>query len=176
MTEPDNGTRIQLLGTFIPGFKQKSVSTVTESANGETWAVAGLLSEEDSKVLRKIPMLGDIPVFGFLFRNTDDRVNRNELMIIITAKTIEGINQTTTNFESKGRLARKQSSQSQSLNNDLMGSSYDDETQVKKGSEDKTIENSKPKSEPANQDKKKRDTYKPSQSFMNSVNRPSAIR
>jgi hypothetical protein len=76
-------------------------------------------------------------------------------MIIITAKTIEGINQTTTNFESKGRLARKQSSQSQSLNNDLMGSSYDDETQVKKGSEDKTIENSKPKSEPANQDKKR---------------------
>jgi hypothetical protein len=57
-----------------------------------------------------------------------------------------------------------------------MGSSYDDETQVKKGSEDKTIENSKPKSEPANQDKKKRDTYKPRQSFMNSVNRPSAIR
>lgn len=172
MTEPDNGVRIQLLGTFIPGFKQKSVSTVTESASGETWAVAGLLSEEDSKVLRKIPVLGDMPVFGFLFRNTDDRVNRNELMIIITARTIDGINQTTTSFEGEGRLAPTKSSQSQA---DLTDAIYDDE-QLKKPSDNIPADQSKPKNEPLNQENKKKGAYRPNQSFINSVNRPAPTR
>jgi Flp pilus assembly secretin CpaC len=176
MTEPDNGTRIQLLGTFIPGFKQKSVSTVTESANGETWAVAGLLSEEDSKVLRKIPMLGDIPVFGFLFRNTDDRVNRNELMIIITARTIEGVNQTTTNFETKGRLAPSQSSKTQATNNELTDASYDDELLNKKPSDEIPISQDTNKNEPANKEKRKKGTYRPNQSFINPANRPAPAR
>ena len=172
MTEPDNGTRIQLLGTFIPGFKQKSVSTVTESANGETWAVAGLLSEEDSKVLRKIPVLGDMPVFGFLFKNTDDRVNRNELMIIITARTVDGVNQTTTSFEGEGRLAPTKSSQSQA---DLTDAIYDDE-QIKKPSDNIPADQSKPKNEPLNQENKKKGAYRPNQSFINSVNRPAPTR
>ena len=172
MTEPDNGTRIQLLGTFIPGFKQKSVSTVTESASGETWAVAGLLSEEDSKVLRKIPVLGDMPVFGFLFKNTDDRVNRNELMIIITARTVDGVNQTTTSFEGEGRLAPTKSSQSQA---DLTDAIYDDE-QLKKPSDNIPADQSKPKNEPLNQENKKKGAYRPNQSFINSVNRPAPTR
>jgi pilus assembly protein CpaC len=176
MTEPDNGTRIQLLGTFIPGFKQKSVSTVTESASGETWAVAGLLSEEDSKVLRKIPVLGDLPVFGFLFKNTDDRVNRNELMIIITARTIDGINQTTTNFEGVGRLAPNNSSQQQDVNSGKVGANYDDELPVKKNSDDQLVDQSKPKSEPLNQDKKNKGTFRPNQSFINPANRPAPTR
>ena len=171
MTEPDNGTRIQLLGTFIPGFTQKSVSTVTESASGETWAVAGLLSEEDSKVLRKIPVLGDMPVFGFLFRNTDDRVNRNELMIIITARTIDGVNQTTTNFDGQGRLAPSNSSQSQT-NNALVDAIYDDEQSANKTNEGMP-EN---KNKLLNQGNKGKGVYRSNQSFINPENRPSPTR
>lgn len=175
MTEPDNGVRIQLLGTFIPGFKQKSVSTVTESASGETWAVAGLLSEEDSKVLRKIPVLGDMPVFGFLFRNTDDRVNRNELMIIITAKTIDGVNQTTTNFDGKGRLAPSNPSQPQT-NNALDDAIYDDELSVSKTNEGMPDNKNQQKHEPLNQGKSGKGAYRSNQSFINPQNRPSPVR
>jgi Flp pilus assembly secretin CpaC len=176
ITEPDNGTRIQLLGSFIPGFKQKSVSTVTESASGETWAVAGLLSEEDSKVLRKIPVLGDVPVFGFLFRNTDDRVNRNELMIIITARSIDGVNQTTTNFETKGRLAPSKSSKIQANNNELTDANYDDEILTKKSSDEIPISQDTKKNEPANQEKRKKGAFRPNQSFINPANRPAPAR
>lgn len=176
MTEPDNGVRIQLLGTFIPGFKQKSVSTVTESASGETWAVAGLLSEEESKVLRKIPILGDMPVFGFLFRNTDDRVNRNELMIIITARTIDGVNQTTKGFEGEGRLSPIKSSQSQTNKNELDDANYDDELPANKLREDVPADQSKSKNEPLNQDKKNKGTSRPNQSFINPTNRPAPTR
>lgn len=172
MTEPDNGVRIQLLGTFIPGFKQKSVSTVTESASGETWAVAGLLSEEDSKVLRKIPILGDMPVFGFLFRNTDDRVNRNELMIIITARTIDGVNQTTTSFEDVGRLAPNKSSQLKDLNGELADANYDDELTMKASKEDRLLDENRLKNTPVSQDKKNKRTNRPNESFINPVNRP----
>jgi pilus assembly protein CpaC len=177
MTEPDNGVRIQLLGSFIPGFKQKSVSTVTESASGETWAVAGLLSEEDSKVLRKIPVLGDLPVFGFLFRNSDDRVNRNELMIIINARTIDAVNQTTTNFESRGRLAPSQSTKIQASNNELTDASYDDELLTNKSSDEIPIISQDTKiNEPENQGKRKKGAYRPKQSLINQANKPATPR
>lgn len=175
MTEPDNGVRIQLLGTFIPGFRQKSVSTVTESASGETWAVAGLLSEEDSKVLRKIPLLGDLPVFGFLFRNSDDRVNRNELMIIITARTIDGVNQTTTNFEGVGRLAPSQPTQSQTSNS-LDDAIYDDEPSANKSNEGIAESKNIPKNDPLNQGNRSKGAYRTNQSFINPTNRPAPTR
>jgi Flp pilus assembly secretin CpaC len=126
--------------------------------------------------LRKIPVLGDVPVFGFLFRNTDDRVNRNELMIIITARSIDGVNQTTTNFETKGRLAPSKSSKIQANNNELTDANYDDEILTKKSSDEIPISQDTKKNEPANQEKRKKGAFRPNQSFINPANRPAPAR
>lgn len=104
ISEPDSANQIQVLGAPIPGFKQKTVSTITESESGETWAVAGLLSEEQSKSLKSVPWISKVPILGALFRNKNDKISRNELMILVTARTIEGASQTTTNFDGEGRL------------------------------------------------------------------------
>lgn len=105
ISEPDYSQSITLLGARIPGFNQRSVSTLTESASGETWAVAGLLSEENTRNLSQIPWLSKVPVLGWLFKNSSDAKTRNELMILVNARVIEGDNTTKISFEGEGDLA-----------------------------------------------------------------------
>lgn len=107
ISEPDYTNAIQLIGAAIPSFRTKYVTTITESASGETWAVAGLLTEEDSKSLKSIPWISKIPVIGWMFQNKDDNVSRNELMILVNARTIDGVNNSTTTFDGMGDLAPK---------------------------------------------------------------------
>ncbi|MDP8566384.1 type II and III secretion system protein family protein [Methylophilus aquaticus] len=105
ISEPDYSQAINIIGTQVPGFTQRSISTITESASGESWAVAGLLSEENAKNLDQIPWLSKIPVIGFLFQKKTDSKTRNELMILVNARVIDGDNQTSTSFDDKGDLA-----------------------------------------------------------------------
>jgi len=108
ISEPDYSNAIQVIGAAIPSFKQKTVSTITESESGETWAVAGLLSEEDRKSLKSVPWISKVPIIGWLFKNKDDSTSRNELMILVNARRIDGVNSTTTNFEGVGEFSQSQ--------------------------------------------------------------------
>ena len=104
ITEPDYTNAIQAIGATVPGFKQKAVSTITESESGETWAVAGLLTEEDRKSLESVPWISKVPILGKLFENKDDSTSRNELFILVNARRVDTPNTTTTSFNGKGRL------------------------------------------------------------------------
>jgi Flp pilus assembly secretin CpaC len=112
ISEPDYSNAIQIIGAAIPSFRTKYVTTITESTSGETWAVAGLLTEEDSKSLKSIPWLSKIPIIGWIFQNKDDTTSRNELMILVNARTIDSDNQTTTSFDGIGNLTPKQGKES----------------------------------------------------------------
>lgn len=105
ISEPDYSQAITIIGAQVPGFTQRSISTVTESASGESWAVAGLLSEENAKNLDQVPWLSRIPVLGYLFQKKTDSKTRNELMILVNARVIDGDNNTTTSFNGKGDMA-----------------------------------------------------------------------
>lgn len=105
ISEPDYSQAITLVGARVPGFNQRSVSTITESASGETWAVAGLLSEENAKNLSQVPWLSRVPVLGWLFKTSNDNKSRNELMILVNARVINGDNETSNGFDAKGDMA-----------------------------------------------------------------------
>lgn len=107
ISEADYSNAIQILGASTPGFKQKAVSTITESENGETWAVAGLLTEEDRKSLQSVPWISKVPIIGKLFETKDDSTTRNELIILVTARRVDTPNSTTTNFNGRGKLSPK---------------------------------------------------------------------
>lgn len=104
ISEPDYTNAFTLMGAPIPSFKQKTVSTLTESASGETWAVAGLLTEEDSKKFSEVPYFSQIPVLGSLFKKKNNKVSRNELFIVVNARRVDGVNNTTQNFNDSGNL------------------------------------------------------------------------
>jgi len=74
-----------------PIIDTRTVKTSAELKDGESLVLAGLLSETTIKTMSKIPILGDIPILGALFRSTDDDIERKELVFIITPKIAKTI-------------------------------------------------------------------------------------
>lgn len=73
----------------IPGFKTRKVETTVELMDGETLIIAGLLNNSSSKTNNQVPLLGDIPVIGVLFKTIEDKKDDTELMIFITPKIVD---------------------------------------------------------------------------------------
>lgn len=76
-------------GFLIPGFTERDVSTVIELADGQSFALAGLLSEKVTEDVAKIPVLGDIPILGVLFRSSAFKKNETELVVIVTPHLVK---------------------------------------------------------------------------------------
>ena len=52
--------------------------------DGETLVIAGLIQESDDMITTKVPFFGDLPVVGFLFRNSSNTKKKSELVIMLT--------------------------------------------------------------------------------------------
>lgn len=72
----------------IPVVTSTSVSTWLLAKDGETVFIAGLIETTDTKKKEGIPILGDIPVLGYLFGRTEDKKGKQELVVLITPKII----------------------------------------------------------------------------------------
>lgn len=80
--DPTNG--IILEGLSIDAFKRNETSTTVEMRDGESFAIAGLLSDDFRDLNGQVPWLGDIPVLGALFRSASYERAQTELVIIVT--------------------------------------------------------------------------------------------
>jgi len=74
----------------VPGFLTRRVSTLFSTAPGETVMLSGLVNSEMAKDVAKVPLLGQIPVIGELFKSRSFRENRTELAIFITPIVVPG--------------------------------------------------------------------------------------
>jgi pilus assembly protein CpaC len=72
-----------------PIIDTRDVRTNVELRDGESLVLAGLLQEEQIKSMSKIPLLGDIPILGALFRSTQNDIKEKELVFFITPKIIQ---------------------------------------------------------------------------------------
>lgn len=57
--------------------------------NGETLVLGGLIVENDTNAVQKIPLLGDIPYLGVFFRNTKTYKDKSEMVILMTPRVLE---------------------------------------------------------------------------------------
>ncbi|HVE78372.1 MAG TPA: hypothetical protein VNA89_05905 [Gemmatimonadaceae bacterium] len=78
------------LGTFngVPGVNRQSLQTVMRLRNGETAIVGGLAADTVSNATSKVPGLGDVPLFGNLFKRKTNQENRDRLYFAITVEVI----------------------------------------------------------------------------------------
>ncbi len=72
----------------LPLFSSRTLSTSVVINNGDTVALGGLINESTIKKATKVPLLGDIPILGHLFRKQTDSVERRNLLIFVTASII----------------------------------------------------------------------------------------
>jgi type IV pilus assembly protein PilQ len=80
-------------GGFVPSIDTRSVITQVLVNDGETVVLGGIFETEERETVNKVPVLGDIPVLGYLFRSTVTVNNQAELLIFVTPKILrEGAN------------------------------------------------------------------------------------
>ncbi len=85
----DPTLNVVLDGFSIPGFKKREGSTSLRLRDGQSFAMAGLLSDEIANVVQKVPGLGDIPILGALFSSKSFVRRETELVVVVTARLVE---------------------------------------------------------------------------------------
>lgn len=86
VSEPDPTAGATIGGYTIPGFRTRSSETTVRIEDGESFAIAGLLSDNVRSTVRKIPVLGDVPILGLLFRSMAFQREETELMVVVRAR------------------------------------------------------------------------------------------
>ncbi|MGM0502700.1 MAG: type II secretion system protein GspD [Bacillota bacterium] len=87
--EVSNFTRINTDSQVPPATSTRSIETKLRLNDGEMFAVGGLIQTEDNGSVTKIPLLGDLPIIGELFKSRLDETNRTELIIFVRPKIIK---------------------------------------------------------------------------------------
>ena len=85
-----NGVRFQ--GFVVPALRTRRAKTGVELRDGQSFALAGLLDNSETRNLSKVPVLGDIPILGNLFKSTQFQKNETELVFIVTADLVKPVN------------------------------------------------------------------------------------
>ena len=75
-------------GIDVPGLTTNRAGTTVEIADGQSFAIAGLIQSDMNNAIDQIPGLGDIPVLGALFRSTDFQRSETELVIVVTPQLV----------------------------------------------------------------------------------------
>ncbi|NET30631.1 MAG: AMIN domain-containing protein [Cyanothece sp. SIO1E1] len=76
--------------------------------DGQTLFLSGIIQESDTVTTTKVPILGDIPLLGALFRNTDRDSSRSEVIIVVTPRILDDSDQSTFGYSYFPRTAEAQ--------------------------------------------------------------------
>jgi pilus assembly protein CpaC len=80
---------VTLNGFAIPSFRTRSSQTTVRLRDGQSFAVAGLMSDNMRQIVRKVPLAGDLPIIGALFRSVSFQREESELLVVVTAHLVE---------------------------------------------------------------------------------------
>ena len=92
VSDLDYGNSVTVLGTTVPGISQRKVTTTVELAEGQSFALAGLLNTSVAANKNVTPLLGDLPVIGPLFRTVRYQRKDTELVVLVTPYLVEPLN------------------------------------------------------------------------------------
>ena len=89
----DFANGLVLQGFTIPSLLTRRASTVVELQDGQTFAIAGLVDNSIVENISKVPFIGDIPILGELFKSRELRQNRSELLVLVTPRIVQPLDQ-----------------------------------------------------------------------------------
>lgn len=88
VSELDFANAVLLSGFRIPALKSRKAESSLQLADGQSFVLAGLIDQKISRNVSKIPLLGDLPILGALFRSTRYQNNETELMVMVTPRIV----------------------------------------------------------------------------------------
>jgi len=85
----DYSNSLTISGFTIPAISTKRVESEMDLSDGQSFAIAGLVDDRVTKLLNKVPGIGDLPVLGQLFRSVSFNKSKTELLILITPRIVK---------------------------------------------------------------------------------------
>ena len=76
----------------VPALRSRTAETTVELGSGQAFMIAGLLNNEASNSVNKIPGLGNLPILGSLFKSRQFQRNETELVIVVTPYLVKPMN------------------------------------------------------------------------------------
>jgi pilus assembly protein CpaC len=92
VSDLDFTTAVRFGGFVVPGLSQRKVTTTVELADGQSFAIAGLLNNNVTATKDVVPLLGDLPIVGPLFRSVRYQRKETELVVIVTPRLVSPLN------------------------------------------------------------------------------------
>lgn len=89
------GIAFSAAGFVVPGLRVRRLSSHVEIKDGQTFALAGLLSDNHRTLINKFPVLGSIPILGTLFRSSEFQKQETELVVLVTPHLVKPMAQST---------------------------------------------------------------------------------
>ncbi len=89
VSDIDPTLAVTIGGSTVPGLVSRQSETTVRLGNGQSFAIAGLMSDKVRSQIDKVPLLGSIPILGALFRSSQYQRQESELLIIVTARLAE---------------------------------------------------------------------------------------
>lgn len=84
VSDLDWDNAVSIAGLTIPAISTRRASTKVQVEAGDTIVIAGLVKTDKKKTAKKFPLLGDIPILGYLFKSTTFSKKRTDITIFIT--------------------------------------------------------------------------------------------
>jgi pilus assembly protein CpaC len=85
----DYSNSVTISGFTIPALSTRRVESEMDLSDGQSFAIAGLVDDRVTKILSKVPGIGDLPVLGQLFRSTSFSKSKTELLILVTPRVVK---------------------------------------------------------------------------------------
>jgi len=76
-------------GAVLPLITTRRASTTVQLYDGQSFAIGGLIKNNFSTSLKGLPVLGEVPILGALFRSADYQQDRTELVFVVTAHLVK---------------------------------------------------------------------------------------
>ncbi|MDX9666688.1 type II and III secretion system protein family protein [Pseudomonas sp. P5_152] len=89
VSELDFSNAVNIAGTLVPALTIRRTDTSISLADGESFVISGLISTRNSSQVNKFPGLGDIPILGAFFRETNINREERELLMIVTPHLVQ---------------------------------------------------------------------------------------
>jgi pilus assembly protein CpaC len=92
VSQLDYSNAVSIGGSQVPGLTTRRTETTVELGSGQSFMIAGLLSNNHNNSIEKTPGAGDVPILGALFRSNAFQRNETELVIVITPYLVKPVN------------------------------------------------------------------------------------
>ncbi len=90
VSKDDQGPNVpQATGGFVPSIEKREVETQVLVNNGETVVLGGVFEQTKTNSQEKVPLLGDIPLLGYLFQKNGKSTAKRELLIFVTPQILK---------------------------------------------------------------------------------------